>query len=114
MSSYELRDIINNDDKGPHWLKFLLQAIVYNNATHEKASDKVVIYKTLACKYKKKVRLLAQRFVDSEKRFIVKEIDNENLQTKLNDVQTQLANVHMQNKDNVTTPTTTATEYKQL
>ena len=52
--------------------------------------------------------------MDSKECFIVKEIDNENLQTKLNNVQTQLANVRMQCKNNVTTPTATATKYEQL
>ena len=109
---YKLRDVINDDDEGSHWLKFLLQAIAYNDATHKKASDKVVTYKALAHKCKKKVRLSAQRLVDSKERFIAKEINNENLQTKLKDEQTQLANIHMQRKDNVATPTDT--KHKQL
>ena len=50
--------------------------------------------------------------MDSEKYFIAKEINNENLQTKLNNVQIQLANIHMQHKDNVANPT--ATEYEWL
>ena len=87
---------------------------MYNDATHEKASNEVAIYKALARKCKEKVRLLAQCLVDSEERFITKEIDNENLQTKLNNVQTQLANIRMQCKDNVITPTVTTTKYKQL
>ena len=114
MSLYEFRDVINNNDEGPHWLKFLSQAIAYNNATHKKAFNEIVTYKALARKCKKKVRSLAQRLVNSKERFIAKEIDNENLQTKLNDIQTQLANVCMQRKDNVATPTATDTKYKQL
>ena len=89
-----------------------MQAIAYDDATYKKASDKVIIYKALVRKYKKKIRLSAQRLIDSEERFIAKKMDNENLQTKLNNVQTQLANIHMQHKDNVATPT--AIKYKQL
>ena len=44
--------------------------------------------------------------------FIAKEIDNENLQTKLEDVQTQLANIRIQHEDNVAT--LTDTKHKQL
>ena len=93
-------------------MKFLSQAIAYNDATHKKASDKVATYKALARKCEEKVKLLAQRLVDSKERFIAKEIDNENLQTKFNDVQTQLANKRIQCKDNMANPT--ATEYKRL
>ena len=113
-SLHKLRDVINNDDEGPHWLKFLLQAIAYNDITHKKVSNEVVMYKALARKCKEKVRLLAQYLVDSKKCFIAKEIDNKNLQTKLNNVQTQLANVRMQCKDNMATPTTTTIEYERL
>ena len=60
----------------------------------------------------KKIRLLKQCLVDSKKCFIAKEIDNENLQTKLNDVQTQLVNVRMQREDNMATPS--AIKYKRL
>ena len=95
-SLHELRDIINNDNEGPHWLKFLLQAIAYDDAIYEKAFDEIATYKALACKCKKKIRLSAQRFVNSEKHFIAKEINNENLQTKLNNVQTQLTNIRVQ------------------
>ena len=107
---HKLRDVINDDNEGPHWLKFLLQIIAYNDATHKKASDEVVMYKTLARKCKKKIRLSAQHLVDSEKHFIAKEINNENLQTELDDVQTQLTNVRVQCEDNVVT----LTEYEQL
>ena len=79
--------------------------IAYNDITHKKTSDKVATYKALVCKCKEKIKLLAQCFVNSKGHFIAKEIDNENLQIKLNDIQTQLANVHMQCKDNVATPT---------
>ncbi|MCJ1267390.1 hypothetical protein MMC22_007275, partial [Lobaria immixta] len=91
-SFHELRDVINNDNEGPHWLKFLSQAIAYDNATHEKASNEVATYKTLARKCKRKVKSSEQRLVDSEECVIAKEIDNETLQTKLKEVQTQLAN----------------------
>ena len=113
-SLHELRDVINDDNEGSHWLKFLSQAIAYNDATHKKASDKVATYKTLTRKCKEKVKLSAQCLVDSKEHFITKEIDNKNLQTKLNNVQTQLANVCMQCKDNVATPTATATKYEWL
>ena len=83
---YKLRNIINNDNKRPHWLKFLSQAIAYNNTTHEKVFNEVVIYKALARKCKEKIRLLTPHLVDSEEHFIAKEINNENLQTKLNDI----------------------------
>ena len=56
-SLHELRDIINNDNEGPHWLKFLLQTIAYNDVTHEKVSNKVATYKALARNCKNKVRL---------------------------------------------------------
>ena len=111
---HELRDVINNDNEGPHWLKFLLQAIAYNDAIYKKASDKVAIYKALARRCKQKVRLSTQYFVDNEECFIAKEIDNKNLQIKLNNIQTQLANICMQREDNVVTPTTTVTKYKRL
>lgn len=91
-----------------------MQAIAYDDATHEKASDEVATYKALARKCKGKVRSLEQRLVDSEECVIAKEIDNETLQTKLKEVQTQLANVRMQRKDNVATPTATVTKYEQL
>ena len=78
-SLHELRDMINNDNKRPYWLKFLLQAIAYNDTTHKKVSNEVATYKALARKCKKKVRLSAQHFVNSKERFIAKEIDNENL-----------------------------------
>ena len=113
-SLYELRDVINNNNEGSHWLKFLSQAITYNNAIYEKASNEVTTYKILACKCKEKIKLPAQHFVDSKERFIAKEIDNENLQTKLNNVQTQLANVHMQRKDNVVILTATGIKYERF
>ena len=94
-SLHELRNVINNDDEESHWLKFLLQAITCDDATHKKASNEVAMYKALARKCKEKVILSAQRLVNSKERFIAKEIDNENLKTKLNNVQTQLANVCM-------------------
>ena len=109
-----LGNVINDIDERPHWLKFLSQAIVYNDVTHKKVFNKVTTYKTLTRKCKENVRSLAQRLVDSEKRFITKEINNEDLQTKLKDVQTQLANVRMQREDNMATPTATATKYKWL
>ena len=111
-SFYELREIINNNNERPHWLKFLLQAITYNDATYKKASNEVAMYKTLASKCKEKIRSLAQRFVDSKERFVTKEIDNKNLQIKLNNIQTQLANVCIQHEDNMATPTATATKYE--
>ena len=89
-----------------------MQAIAYNDATHEKASDEVATYKALAHKCKEKVRLLVQHLVDSKEHFIAKEINNEDLQTKLNNVQTQLANICMQHKDNMANPT--ATKYERL
>ena len=109
-SLHKLRDVINDNNKGPYWLKFLLQAIAYNDATHKKAPNKIVTYKALARKCKEKVRLSTQCLVDSEERFIAKEIDNENLQTKLNNVQTQLVNICMQCEDNMANPTTTKYE----
>ena len=103
---------MNHDNERPHWPKFLLQAIAYNDATYKKAFDKIATYKALARKCKEKVRSSAQRLVVSKERFIAKEIDNKNLQIKLNNLQTQLANVRMQRENNVTNPT--ATEYKWL
>ena len=91
-----------------------MQAITYNDTTHKKVSDEVATYKALARKCEKKVRLLAQRLVDSKKCFIAKEINNENLQTEFNNVQTQLANIRMQHKDNVATSTIITTKYEQL
>ena len=90
----------------------MLQVIAYDDATHKKTSDEIAKYKTLICKCKKKVRLSAQRLINSKKHFIVKKIDNKNLQTKFNDVQTQLANVQMQRKDNI--DTLIVTKYKQF
>ena len=58
MSLYKLRNVINNDNKRPYWLKLLAQAIAYNDTTHKKASDKIVTYKALAHKCKKKAKLL--------------------------------------------------------
>ena len=54
-----------------------------------------------------------QHFVDSKKRVIAKEINNENLRAKLKDVQTQLANIRMQCEDNVATSTNTKHERLQ-
>ena len=111
-SIHKLRKIINNDNEEPHWLKFLVQAIAYNDATHKKVSDKVAMYKALAHKCKKKIRLSEQHLVDSKECVIAKEINNENLQIKLKDIQTQLANVHMQREDNVAI--STDIKYEQL
>ena len=57
-SLQELKDVINDDDEGPHWLKFLSQAITYDDATYEKASDEVATYKALIRKCEGKVRSL--------------------------------------------------------
>ena len=113
MSFHKFKDVINDNNEGPHWLKFLLQAIAYNNATYKEASNEVAIYKALARKCKEKVRSLVQRLIDSKERFIAKEINNENLQTKLNNVQTQLANVRMQCKNNMATLIATSIKYKR-
>ena len=53
-SLHKLKNVINNDNKGLHWLKFLLQAIAYDDATHKKAFNEVVTYKALAHKCKKR------------------------------------------------------------
>lgn len=71
---HELRDVINDDD-GPRWLKFMAQAIAYDNVTHEKSSEEVATFKTLARRCEEKVKRSAQLLVDSEERFIEKEID---------------------------------------
>ena len=79
----------------------MAQAIAYNDATHKKVFDEVVMYKALAHKCKKKIRLSEQHLVDSKECVIAKEINNENLQIKLKDIQTQLANIRMQREDNM-------------
>ena len=91
-----------------------MQAITYNNATHKKVSNIVNTYKALAHKCKEKVKLLAQHFVDSKKCFIIKEINNENLQTKLNNVQTQLVNGCIKHENNVAILIAIPTKYKQF
>lgn len=74
-SLQELRNIINNNNEGPRWLKFIAQAVAYDNLTHKKSSEKVATFKTLARKCKEKAKRSAQLLVDSKEQFIEKEID---------------------------------------
>ena len=55
---------------------------------------------------------MAQCIEDSEEHFIAKKINNKNLQTKFNDIQTQLANVCTQRAARMANPT--ATKYERL